>query len=67
MVQVEDGSPAQSAGLTIGDVVMTIDGAALHHPVELLEAVRDRAGETLTLGVLRGGAQQDVAVTLAER
>ncbi|AWN22632.1 peptidase S1 [Deinococcus irradiatisoli] len=67
VVQIEDGSPAQEAGLMIGDVVMTLDAAPLHHPVQLLEAVRDRAGETLTLGILRGGAQQDVRVTLAER
>ena len=67
VVQVEDGSPAQQAGLTIGDVLLSIGGAAIRHPVQLLEAVRDHAGEALTLGLLRGGAEQDVAVTLGER
>ena len=51
----------------LGDVVLTLDGSPIHHPVQLLDAVRDRAGETLTLGLLRGGSQQDVTVTLGER
>ncbi|GAA4005191.1 hypothetical protein GCM10022631_15560 [Deinococcus rubellus] len=67
VVQVEHASPAQAAGIMIGDVVLTLDGSPIHHPVQLLDAVRDRAGETLTLGILRGGAQQDVSVMLGER
>ena len=67
VVQVEDGSPAQAAGLTIGDVLLSIGGAAIRHPVQLLEAVSDHAGEALTLGLLRGGAEQDVSVTLGEK
>jgi len=67
VVQVEPASPAQLAGIMLGDVVLTLDGAPIHHPVQLLDAVRDRAGETLTLGLLRGGSQQDVSVTLGER
>ncbi|WP_161883047.1 S1C family serine protease [Deinococcus alpinitundrae] len=67
VVQVEPASPAQLAGIMLGDVVLTLGGLPIHHPVQLLDAVRDRAGETLTLGLLRGGSQQDVSVTLGER
>ena len=67
VVQVEASSPAQTAGITIGDVLLSIGGAAIRHPGQLLEAVRDHAGESLTLGLLRGGTEQDVSVTLGER
>ncbi len=67
VVQVEAGSPAQAAGILIGDVLLSIAGLPIRHPAQLLEAVRDHAGEALNLGLLRGGAEQDVAVTLGEK
>ncbi|GAA5532919.1 S1C family serine protease [Deinococcus aluminii] len=67
VVQVEDGSPAAQAGLLVGDVVLALDGEALRDPRELLERVRERAGETLSLRVLRGGQETDLTVTVGER
>ncbi|TSA87983.1 PDZ domain-containing protein [Deinococcus detaillensis] len=67
VVQVEDGSPAQSAGILLGDVLLSIASTPIRHPGQLLEAVRGHAGEHLTLGLLRGGSEQDVTVTLGER
>ncbi|MCD0166198.1 peptidase S1, partial [Deinococcus sp. 12RED42] len=37
------------------------------HPRELLERVRDQAGQTVTLRVLRGGHEQDLPVRVGER
>ncbi|WP_293914684.1 trypsin-like peptidase domain-containing protein [Deinococcus sp.] len=67
IVQIEAGSPAQAAGLMLGDVLLLLGADGIHHPNQLLEAVRDRSGETLTLRILRGGSEQDVQVTLGER
>ena len=59
-MQVEAGSPAQQAGILIGDVLLSIGDMPVRHPAQLLEAVRERAGETLSLGLLRGGVEQAV-------
>ncbi|WP_240740974.1 trypsin-like peptidase domain-containing protein [Deinococcus sp. Arct2-2] len=67
VVQVETGSPAANAGLLVGDVLLALDGQAVRHPGELLERVRERAGETLAVRVLRGGQETDVTVTVGER
>ncbi|UQN06167.1 S1C family serine protease [Deinococcus sp. QL22] len=67
VVQVEAGSPAAQAGLLVGDVLLALDGQAVRHPGELLQRVRERAGETLTVRVLRGGQETDVTVTVGER
>lgn len=66
-VQIEDGSPAQQAGLRVGDVLLAFDGENIRHPRELLDRVRERAGQGIVLRVLRGGEESDVAVTLGER
>ncbi|WP_295823544.1 trypsin-like peptidase domain-containing protein [uncultured Deinococcus sp.] len=67
VVQVEQDSPAGSAGVKVGDILLALDGEMIRHPRELLDRVRDRAGEPVTLRVLRGGEEQDVAVTVGER
>ncbi|GGK89595.1 hypothetical protein GCM10010844_05170 [Deinococcus radiotolerans] len=67
VVQVEAGSPGQEAGFRVGDVLLALDGEGFTHPAELLARVRTRAGERVTLRVLRGGEEQDLAVSVGER
>ncbi|NTY02349.1 PDZ domain-containing protein [Deinococcus sp. JMULE3] len=67
VVQVEAGSPGQAAEFRVGDVLLALDGEGFTHPAELLSRVRSRAGETVTLRVLRGGEEQDMSVTVGER
>ena len=68
VVSIEEGAPAHAAGISLGDVVVACAGEAVADPSELLAALTgDRVGTSVTLRVLRGGAPQDIAVTVGER
>ena len=60
---VEEGGPADRAGLLVGDVLLGV-GAETPHDVEsLLDAIA-RAGDTARLRVMRGGKISLVDVNL---
>lgn len=64
---VAPGSPAATAGLAVGDIVLSLDGAPVGLPRDLDRALLPRlAGEDVILTVRRGGARIETAVTLAE-
>jgi thiol-disulfide isomerase/thioredoxin len=62
------GSPAELAGLRVGDEVVAIDGAPVRAGSELQAAVAARAvGQSVELLVLRDGARITVPVLLTAR
>jgi S1-C subfamily serine protease len=66
--QVAPGSPADQAGLLVGDVVITFDGQPIQDAEDLLTRLRgNRIGSAVPLSVVRGLAVVDVSVTVAER
>jgi S1-C subfamily serine protease len=68
VVDVQPESPAASAGLVIGDVILSLGGTSITDPAELKRVLRpDRVGQSLTASVLRGGEPRDVQVTVGER
>ncbi|HWB74504.1 MAG TPA: trypsin-like peptidase domain-containing protein [Nannocystaceae bacterium] len=67
VVAVEQDGPAQRAGITLGDVILAVDGGAVATPFELRHALEDRAGEHVTLSVLRGGQTTETTVETAAR
>ena len=68
VVDVKPGTPADVAGLFVGDVLLSLDGQPLSFPDELLDLlVGDRVGRSVVARVLRGGVVSDLAVTAAER
>src|SRR5258705_13588897 len=68
VVGVTPGSPAASAGMLVGDVLLEFDGQPVESPEDLLDLlVGDRVGRTITIRALRGGAIVDLAVTAGER
>jgi serine protease Do len=62
------GSPADQAGLKVGDTITTVDGKKVSKGSELVSDIASRrAGSKVTLGFLRNGKMQDATVTIADR
>jgi S1-C subfamily serine protease len=65
VVQVESGSPAEQAGLLLGDTLLAIDAQALGQVEELRRQLRGLApGQAVTLRLLRGGELRELGATL---
>ena len=68
VVGTSPGSPADAAGVLVGDVLIEFDGLAIQSPEALLGALAGKApGSAASLRVLRGGALQDLTVTVGAR
>jgi S1-C subfamily serine protease len=66
--QVASGSPAESGGVLVGDVIVAFDGETVQEPEELVMRLRgDRLGKAVPITVVRGVTVQDVTVTVGER
>jgi S1-C subfamily serine protease len=65
---VEGGSPAERAGLLMGDVLVGVAGRPIADPGDLRDALGSAAvGQPLSVTVVRGGRRQEVNVTPGER
>ena len=61
-------SPAETAGLLVGDVLVSFAGQPIEEPDALLTALRgDHVGKQVTLSVIRGVTRQDLTVIVGER
>lgn len=68
IVGVNAGSPAATAGILVGDIIMDFDGQPVHSPEDLLDLlVGERVGRPVTLRLVRGGTPQDLSVVVGER
>jgi membrane-associated protease RseP (regulator of RpoE activity) len=68
VTQVVSGSPADEAGLEVGDVITAVDGTTVADATELATAIQDHdAGDTVTITYDRDGAVATATVELAER
>ena len=65
---VKPGSPADAAGVLVGDIVVGLDEHQLTTPEDLLDLlVGDRVSRPATLRVIRGDRLVSVPVTIAEK
>ena len=65
IVQVQDGSPAASGGLLLGDILLGIGDAPVDDPEALRRRLRSlTAGQAVSLKLLRAGQPQELTVTL---
>jgi len=62
------GSPAETAGLKIGDTITSVDGKELKSGDELVAEIAARKpGTKAKLNFVRNGKKQDTTVTIADR
>jgi S1-C subfamily serine protease len=68
ITSVQPDSPAEKAGLVLGDAILAFEGSPLRHPGELLPLLEEeRIGKEVTLSVLRGGEVKEIRVTVGAR
>lgn len=68
MTLVHSDSPAQAAGLKVGDAVVAIDDTSVIGRAGFVAEIRGRApGDEVTLAVRRGGQLLILTATLVER
>lgn len=65
---VEDYSPAEKAGLKIGDIIIKADGKEVKTMDDLNEIKNTHSiGDTMTLTISRDGNEKEITLTLAEQ
>lgn len=65
---VRADTPAARAGVEVGDVITAVDGKRVRWSGDVSRGVRSRkAGDTVTVDVVRGGASRKLTVTVEER
>jgi len=62
------GSPADQAGLKVGDTITSVDGKKVTKGTELVADIAGRKpGSKVALGFIRNGKSQEATVTIADR
>jgi S1-C subfamily serine protease len=64
VASLEDGGPAATAGILVGDILVEVDGDAVHGPDSLRSALADRPGKQVKVVLIRAGQRQELDVTL---
>jgi hypothetical protein len=68
VMHVDNGAPAENAGVLLGDVLFEVGGKTVEH----VDAIQDslaiaRIGDVLQIRVIRAGEIKPVSITLGER
>ena len=64
---VEEGSPAEKAGIEAGDIITRFDGKAIDKPADLPRAVGNtKPGSKVNISVFRRGSVKEMSITVAE-
>ncbi len=68
VLSVQEGSPAEKAGLFLGDVLLGIDGRKIDSPSALLSILgEERIGKALEARILRTGKEERVSIVVGSR
>ena len=67
VISVDPGSPADKAGLVLGDAIVTIGTKTVKHWEDLLFALgKDQIGTTVDVQIVRAGKLQTLAINIGE-
>jgi serine protease Do len=65
--RVEPGGPSDKAGLKGGDIIVSLNGKPIDNGNQLVETVTNTPiGSTISVGVLRGGKNENFTVTVGD-
>src|SRR5262245_27770232 len=68
VMTLEEGGPAEKAGLKLGDIITSWDGEAVEGVRDLIRHLGpDSVGKSVALGILRGGETRSVDVVIGAR
>jgi len=67
VVGLDEAAPAARDGLLVGDVIVSVGGAAVEGPGDLLAALEGRVGAAVSVKVIRAGEVAEVTVTAGAR
>lgn len=64
VVLLVDGSPAYNADVLVGDIVLSVNGKRVSGVQDMLDLIREHAGESVTLALVRDGKEISKTVLL---
>jgi serine protease Do len=65
VTEVDENSPAAAAGMRVGDLIIAVDGRPIAQDIDFfVEMMEKKAGEDVTLTVMRGSRRQSFVVQL---
>jgi S1-C subfamily serine protease len=68
VTHVENGGPAEKAGVLLGDMFFEVGGKAVEHMDALQDSIRSaKVGDVLQIKLIRAGEIMPVSITLGER
>ncbi len=65
--KVLKGTPAERAGVAVGDLVVAVDGRPVATSGDLVDALSDKSGKTFKIELVRARARIAIEVTIPER
>jgi serine protease Do len=66
VTQVVRRSPAETAGIAAGDVIVRVAGSRVLRSGEIGDSLEGREGETVTVDVIRKGSRREISVQLED-
>lgn len=68
VVSLENGGPAEKAGLLVGDIIVALDGNSVSDPRDIQSVLGgESVGKTISARLVRGGAPTELQLTVGER
>jgi membrane-associated protease RseP (regulator of RpoE activity) len=64
--KIVSGSPAEDAGIEVGDLIVAVDGEPVEDAGDIREALHGKEGETFDVEVIRDRRRTSIAVTIPE-